>query len=219
MRNEPLLFPYSQGVTQQGQLSPLCPTLTGGSNLVTPMSLRSNLRILWGDELPGVTSHRGRRARCPVWSFADMPPRSPGVGGQPPKEKPYEGMSTDLSGASALRLWQQILSKRNSCTQKYLGFRGTPPSPCKSMPPRTLPLPLPQERKAGNRAKSLHNSQELVGLAQFLDKHQEPWVPSRYFHSWGQSVTTALVSLCTPIPHHLGTAGRGLCVASQVLGE
>lgn len=29
-------FPYSQAVTQQWQLIPLCPTMTSGSNLVPP---------------------------------------------------------------------------------------------------------------------------------------------------------------------------------------
>lgn len=65
-------------------------------------------------------------------------------------------------------------------------------------PPRTLPLPLPQDRKAGDRAKSPHDSQELVGLAQFLGKRQAPWVPSRHFHSWGQPATTA--PCATPSP-------------------
>ena len=39
-----------------------------------------------------------------------------------------------------------------------------------------------------------------MGLAQFLGKHQAPWVPSRYIHSWGQPVTTVPASLCGPHP-------------------
>lgn len=47
-----------------------------------------------------------------------------------------------------------------------------------------LSLPLPsQEKKAVDRAKRLRKSQELVGLAQFLGKHQAPRVPGSHFHS------------------------------------
>jgi hypothetical protein len=70
-----------------------------------------------------------------------------------------------------------------------------------------FPFPLVQERKAGDRAKSLHKSQELAGLAQFLGKHLAPRVPGSHFHSLkllrqsNQHFTWAPRS-------HLGTAGR-----------
>lgn len=57
------------------------------------------------------------------------------------------------------------------------GFQAVPTA---SMASPSHPFP---EKKIVHRAKRLCKSQELMGLAQFLGKHQAPRVPGSHFHS------------------------------------
>lgn len=88
-------------------------------------------------------------------------------------------------------------------------------SHCPALPSPPVPS---QEGKATDRAKRLPKSQELAGLAEFLDKHQAPRVPGSHFHSQVPPITGRCLSFININSITLAPKGAGLRVPGAPLG-
>lgn len=159
---------------------------------MAPRPVRVSEQVLStrGSELLQATFHGGKRARSRARSRGSHAARSLKVCGH---------QRMQVNGVWGERVFIRVPQSRLLSGAWGTGGNTWGPPARGGVRPRTVPtvpqaqypadqlLPstsLPcQRRRAGDRAEKLHKARELVGLAQFLGKHQAPRVPGSHFHS------------------------------------